>query len=395
MPSLIHRSLPRAVVAAVMPAAAVLSGPAAVASGDPGTATGATCRPTIVALPLPSGMTNGDVLSAAGLRAVGFVADDAGHQHVAMWQQTTNGWTVRDLGSFGFADVNSGLSGTGVNEHGYVSIGINTGAGMAGWVYHQGTTHQLKDFAGGTAAYARAINAHGVIAGEALDAHGNDFAARWSSWTSTPTKLKQRGGFDGSFGQGINDKGEVVGGSFSNGSTPTVATTWSPKSKSAALPTFGADAQASDVNNSGRIVGNVLTAHGQRAAVWTNGKVRSLGVFREDVFSRALGVSEAGWVVGWEGINNPPPNIPRRNLLLWPGSGPARSLLPLTLDWNSDGAYAHAIDENGDVFGASAPSHVALPAPTEWTCALQQSFVPPSGTGTAAPPTAPRVARLS
>jgi streptogramin lyase len=59
------------------------------------------CSPSIVALPLQSGMDHGDVLAARGRRAVGFVADAASHQHVAVWTRVDGDWHVRDLGSFG------------------------------------------------------------------------------------------------------------------------------------------------------------------------------------------------------------------------------------------------------------------------------------------------------
>src|SRR5438309_1617306 len=40
------------------------------------------CPPTIVALPLPSGMDHGDVLAVRGAQAAGAVADAQLHQHV-------------------------------------------------------------------------------------------------------------------------------------------------------------------------------------------------------------------------------------------------------------------------------------------------------------------------
>jgi hypothetical protein len=349
--------------------------PSGVAVADDGRS--GACRPTITALPLPAGEVSGDVLAVTEREAVGFVADPAQHQHVALWRRvdSSSSWAVRDLGDLGLAD-SGGLSATGVNPAGVVSIGVNTGAAMAGWVYAAGVVHQLKDFAGGTFAYARDINDAGVITGEALDAAGNDFAARWSHWWSAPVRLDPAAGMDGSYGQGINNRGDVVGGSFSFGPAPTVATRWSRAGVAVTLATFGADAQASDSNDAGRIVGDVITSTGKRAAVWDrSGEVTNLGVFAGDAFSRAIGVSAAGAVVGFEGINFPPPAIPVRHLLYWPGSGPVRSLLPLSGNW-ADGAYSHAIDNHGNVFGASAPMAGSMPVPTVWTCALAQSFVP-------------------
>jgi hypothetical protein len=62
-----------------------------------------------------------------------------------------------------------------------------------------------------------------------------------------------------------------------------------------------------------------------------------------------------------------------------------RSLLPLSLNW-ADGAYSHTLDNQNDVFGASSATAGALPRPTVWTCAFEQSFVPPSTPGGATVP---------
>lgn len=340
------------------------------------------CQPTIVALPLPPGTTNGDVLSATTTTAVGYVADDAQHQSVAVWRVRDGRWRVQDLGDFGISEQFSGLSATGVNARGDVAIGVNTDV-MGAWLLRNGVVHRLRDFAGGTNAYARGINDRGEVVGEALDAAGADYGALWTSWRSAPVRLAPTTGYDGSFAQGVNDRGQVVGGSFSNGPQPTLPVRWASNGSLTELETLGGDGQAFDINAAGRSVGYSLTPGGQqRAVVWSSaGRVRDLGVFPGSVFSRAIGVSVQGYVVGFEGVNPTPPTIPVRHVLLWPGYGPARSLLPLSLSW-ADGAYAHAVDNSGDVFGASAATAVSLPRPTEWTCALEQSFVPAAVSGT-------------
>lgn len=311
--------------AAVVASLSVIFVPAGVASADDDPYR--ACTPAITALPLPVGEVSGDVISANAREAVGFVADVAQHQHVAIWRRTsgtsgTRGWSVQDLGDLGLTD-SGGLAATGVTPDGVVSIGVNT-AVMGGWVYAHGIVHQLKDFAGGTSAYARAINSDGVVAGEALDAAGNDFAARWDHWWSTPVKLGPIAGLDGSYAQGMNDRGQVVGGSFSFGPAPTAATRWSFAGVPAVLASFGADAQASDINNAGRAVGDVNTSGGKRAAVWDRrGHVIDLGVFAGDAFSRAIGVSSDGAVVGFGGDQLPATGHPRAApaLLAWLRSG--------------------------------------------------------------------------
>ncbi|MEO7172799.1 MAG: hypothetical protein ABIW86_08320, partial [Flavobacterium sp.] len=328
---------------------------------------GATVPPaaTITALPLPPGDTGGDILSAAGQWAVGLVTDDALHQHVAIWRGAGNVWSVRDLGDFGITEPNSGLSATGVNAKGQVSIGINTGAGMGGWFLDGATVHQLVDFAGGTNAYARAINAGGEIVGEALDEKGNDFAAVWPHWWSAPIQLAPTAGFDGSYAQGVDSRGDVVGGSFSNGPAPTLPVVWGPRGTPRILPDLGMGGDLFDRNTRGRTVGQVFTATGAHAAVWDRGRLRDLGVFADDTFSRAIGVGASGEVVGFAGTRFVPGSIPLRQIVFWPGFGPARSLLPLDLSWR-DNAYAHAIV--GDtIFGTSMASHGARERPTVWS----------------------------
>jgi uncharacterized membrane protein len=346
-------------------------------SATPSQSVSGRCTPSIIALPLPSGDTNGDVLAVTdrGRFAAGYVADNAQHQHMAVWRFANKAWTVQDLGNLGVTGTQTGLSATGVNTHHQVAIGVIAGQ-VGAWVFTSGKIHQIKDFAGGTFAYARAINNNGEIVGEALDADGNDFAALWPSWKSMPTRLAPVAGYDGSFAQGINDAGVVVGGSFSNGALPQVATRWSSGGNPTGLAGLGGDADAWASNTAGRTVGEASTDTSRYAVVWRGSKlIRNLGLFAGAEFSRAMDLAPNGDVVGFEGANPLPPAVPVRHVMLWPGSGPVRSLLPLSRDW-SDGAYAHSMDARGDVFGASSTSHRALPRPTKWTCALEQSFVP-------------------
>ncbi len=377
---MLRRSIPSLAVMVITSGTLTMSGGiAAESSASPPSDDGSDCSPAIIALPLPAGDTNGDVLSAASRFAVGYVADDAQHQQVAVWTRSEGRhWEVKNLGDFGLSDPFSALSATGVNVHGEVSIGVNA-AVMRAWVYVNGATHRLRDFAGGGKAYARAINDHGEIVGEALDAAGNDFAAVWPHWWSDPRRLAPMRGYDGSFAQGVNNRGVVSGGMFSLGSKPQIAVRWRRNDQPRMLrgPDGGASAWAT--NDSGRTVGEASNQTTTYATVWSRaGRLQSLGLFRGEQFSRALDISASGVVVGFEGVNPPPPAIPQRHILLWPGSGPVRSLLPLSGHWN-DGAYSHTLDKGGDVFGASSARAGALPQPTEWTCALAQSFVPRSG----------------
>ncbi len=343
------------------------------------------CSPSITALPLPTGMVNGDVLAVAGDRAAGLVSDSEAFQHAALWTRTGGGWQVRDLGDFGVTAPDEPLSATGVDRRGDIAVGISSDL-FEGWLVTRSGTHQLHDFAGGTNAYVRAINADGLMVGEALDADGNDFAAVWPHWWSRPVRLAPAPGYDGSYAQGVNDRGQVVGGSFSFGALPTLAMRWSRNGTAEVLPATG-DAEAMSLNDRGAVVGRALVEP-STALVWHDSREPdSLGLFADSTFSRAFSVNDRGEVVGFEG-DNPPGQVPVRHLLYWPGEGPTMSLLPLSGNWG-DGALTHVIAQDGTVFGSSFVNQESFLAPTMWRCAAAQAFVPtPTGppAGYLAPP---------
>ncbi|MGH3496222.1 MAG: hypothetical protein ACRDP1_01990 [Nocardioidaceae bacterium] len=369
-----NRTTWRVSMALVMTGAATLglSGQQAGAEGQQHAETHG-CAPSITALPLPTGMITGDVLAARGHRAAGAVADSAQHQHVVVWTRRDGTWRVADLGDFGVTAPHEPLSATGVDSRGDVAVGVLSNDAVGGWLVTRSGPHQLQDFAGGTNAYVRAINGRGKMVGEALDAQGNDYAAVWRHWWSRPIRLDPAPGYDGSYAQGVNDRGWVAGASFSFGSLPTVATTWSRAGAAAPLPA-PADAEAMTLNNGDTVVGRSLGGP-STALVWHHARApRSLGLFADSVFSRALAVNGRGDVVGFEGDFSAP--VPVRHILFWPGEGPTMSLLPLSLNW-ADGAFSHVITRAGTVFGASAVTHHdSAPVPTMWRCASAQAFVP-------------------
>lgn len=348
------------------------------------------CAPSITALPLPPGTVNGDVLAVFGDRAAGFVADSDGFQHVAVWTRHDHSWHVRDLGDFGVTAPHEPLSATGVDEHGDVAVGISSDL-FEGWLVTRSGVHQLRDFAGGTNAYVRAINDDGLMVGEALDADGNDFAAMWPHWWSRPVRLDPAPGYDGSYAQGVNDRGEVAGGSFSFGSLPSVATRWSRRGTAQALAGTG-NAEAMSLNDRGTVVGRAFDDP-RTALVWHGSRgPESLGLFADSTFARALGVNDRNEVVGFEG-DMPAGQIPVRHILFRRGSGPTMSLLPLSGSW-ADGALSHVVASDGTVFGSSSLTHEGLPVPTVWRCASAQAFVPTSS-GPPAGYRAPPVLRLA
>ncbi len=347
---------------------ASLAGTGAAPAVGAGTGVGRECAPAIVALPLPPGAIRGDVLAVREDTAVGFVADAEGPQHAAQWTRADGGWVVRDLGDFGLP-AGEPFGATGVDARGEVAVGVSSDI-MAGWLLTHGVAHQLKDFAGGTNAYVRAINASGEMVGKALDAAGNDYAAMWQHWWSTPARLAPVTGYDGSYAQGVNDAGVVVGASYSFGPLPTRATQWSRTGAVQGVGPPNLDAEAANINDGNLVVGRGFAT--PTALRWDRTRVTDSGLFADAQFARAIGVNDRGDVSGFEGAN-----LARivRHVLYWPRSSDPLSLLPLSLDW-SDGALSHVVAEDGSVYGSSAVDHVSFPRPTVWTCPRGQAFRP-------------------
>ena len=175
-------------------------------------------------------MVNGDVLAVSDDRAAGFVANAAGFQHVAVWTRHDGEWRVTDLGDFGITAPGEPLSATGVDAAGDVAVGISSDL-FEGWLVTRTGPHQLRDFAGGTNAYVRAINDDGLMVGEALDANGNDFAAMWPHWWSAPVRLDAVAGYDGSYAQGVNNRGQVTGGASPSDRCPRLPRRGHPKGR--------------------------------------------------------------------------------------------------------------------------------------------------------------------
>ena len=314
----------------------------------------------------PDGMTNGDVLAVrppsgrrlrVGLQAL---------QHAALWTCGRHSWRVKDLGDFGVTAPDEPLSATGVDGRGDVAVGISSDL-FEGWLVTRSGTHQLHDFAGGTNAYVRAINDDGLMVGEALDADGNDFAAMWPHWWSRPVRLAPAPGYDGSYAQGVNDRGEVAGGSFSFG----------------ALPTRG-DALVTQRNRPGaagrRRGGDEPERPRHRRRARTRSTPHRTRLARLAERRTASGCSPTRpsrepsrltTAVRWSGsrATTRPDRSPCGTSCSGRGKGPTMSLLPLSGNW-ADGALTHVIAHDGTVFGSSFVNQESFLAPTMWRCAV-------------------------
>jgi uncharacterized membrane protein len=174
----------------------------------------------------------------------------------------------------------------------------------------------------------------------------------------------------------INDLGDVVGAAYTD--DQLVAWGWGKNGGNHPLARIDLQgfSQANVLDNRGRAAGisDFGGNPGGQAALWRNGRLRSLGVFGDSDFSFALGTNGRGDFVGsatyYLGEDS-------SHVFLTSASwdGPLRTLMPLSGD-PRDESSAHAatggrVAVGGESLTAGGEIHA-----TVWTCAYRQAFVP-------------------
>lgn len=144
------------------------------------------------------------------------------------------------------------------------------------------------------------INDSGLIAGVRLNGFDYDIASTWDNHTET-SLASPNGGI--SWGLGINDAGQVVGGS--SGSNPFAghhATYWLGSTATDLGTLGGLRSAAYDINDAGLIVGYSNTARGigvsqEHATLWNGATMVDLGTLG-GFSSHALAINDKGKIVG-------------------------------------------------------------------------------------------------
>lgn len=135
------------------------------------------------------------------------------------------------------------------------------------WDVETGLRKLLDESAAAQASRAESINDHGQVAGTLV----RDGTARAFLWSpAAGVTLLETGADANSHGLGINDHGDVVG--RVDRGTRSMATLWpsgAPSHELGLLDPARPFSAATDVNNSGVVVGKALTGDGFRAFVWT------------------------------------------------------------------------------------------------------------------------------
>lgn len=223
------------------------------------------------------------------------------------------------------------------------------GAGARGWA--------IADLGSGT---ARAVNASGQIIGNGCTAECPDWAVVWQKGRMTGLVSHPKDDGAGSTAAALNDRGQVVGWTFTDSSNPSAdrdhAFSWDGKTTFLRPLPGGDTSQAFAIDDRGRIVGWSETAAGARhAALWqTRGeRARDLGTLG-GAASAALAINGSGQVVGWSETE-----AGDRHAFLWQRGG-MRDLGTL----GGRGSEATGIDGRGQIIGISFPTAAPGAGPT-------------------------------
>lgn len=266
-------------------------------------------------------------------------------------------YTITDLGDLPGGGTAS--LAADINNSGQVVGSSHATGGQHATLWHGGLVTDLGTLGGAygseTFSHALAINNSGQVTGYSV--FGTDGQNRAFLWDNVNGMTDLGTLRDGSAAHGINDSGQVVG--ISGATTGSRAFLWNPgpdggmTDLGSLLPgTYsGFDySRASDINNSGQVVGSSVSTVGgrsERAVLWQDGTITDLGALSDEYdrsSSSASSINDSGQIVGASDVS--PFN---HHAVLWQ-NGSITDLGSLT-----DGHYSYAVDINnsGQVVGTS------------------------------------------
>jgi probable HAF family extracellular repeat protein/T5SS/PEP-CTERM-associated repeat protein len=247
-------------------------------------------------------------------------------------------YTVTDLGTLGGVTT----KGMGINENGDIVGASQIGSFLNAFLWADSIMANLGDLSG-RGSWAYDINDAGQVVGGSSDASGNFHAFRWQQ-SGGMQDLGTLGG-PSSYAFEINNSGQTVGYACCAPETFTShAVLWG----SGGIvdlgdldPVWPAISAAYGINDAGQVVGGSYDASANfHAFLWQNGSMQDLGTLGGD-YSSAEAINENGQVVGTARLANSTPHA-----FLWDGG--MQDLGALT--W--DQSIAYDINNKEQVVGA-------------------------------------------
>jgi probable HAF family extracellular repeat protein len=173
-----------------------------------------------------------------------------------------------------------------------------------------------------------------------------------------------------SYGNGINDAGQVVGKSLSSTYGVYHAflyTSGVGMQDLGTLPGFTYASVANDINNAGQVVGTSLASSGYtRAVLWSSGGgMQDLGGLNPTIISSAAAINTAGQVVG-KSFSNFGPSGSIWHAFIWSSGGGIQDLGTLPTPYDA-GSSAVAINAAGQVVGISNSYSPSISRAFLWT----------------------------
>jgi probable HAF family extracellular repeat protein len=273
--------------------------------------------------------------SLGGASATGYSVNDSGA--VAGWGQNASG------SQQAFVSTPSGLQALTPGGAESYAYGINDAGTVVGTTYVNGQAHGTIWGGSGTTDLGAGTYAMGISdSGEVVGGNGGAFAVVNGQLQSLGTLS----GIGWSAAYGVNDSGTVVGdGQLANGNFRGII--WSPSGSMILLGTLGGGgSQATDINNSGEVVGfATLTSGYQHAFSAIDALMIDLGTLGGGS-SFAYGVNDAGEIVGYSYLADGDQHA----FLYYDGKMlDLNSLIPANSGWELLDAYG--INASGQITG--------------------------------------------